>query len=163
MRNNRGLSTMVIAALVGGVWLFFFANQVAINSRPAPERPNEIIHEQIVKVYASQALIAFAKSHDPWAITTNTELIGRLEQAKLQNSWFVKITRAHHAQGEILDTLVIVRPGQHESMFPTTIGVFRTLAGEPPGEYFAEAQIVVIPQSLLTKDPREVLDELFAL
>jgi len=160
MRINRTQSTMVIAALLGAAWLFFYGHHVLLSSRPEPERPNQTIHEQIVKIYASPALIAFAKSHDPWAITTNAELIRALEQARMQNSWLVTITRWLHEQGNVLDTPVIVRPGQHESMFPTTIGVFQTLAGDPPSEYFAEAQIVVIPARLLAKEPREALDEL---
>ncbi len=154
---------LALCALTGVAGLFSFGRHVWKSSAPQAEPPGITVRSEVLTIYASKALIDFAKAHPE--ITTNDELVRLIREAKL-NAWFATVTRNHQADGLFVDVPISYRPGERPECFDNVKAVLRTLAGNRPGpgtvDYagYANAKIEVIEDAMMEMEPVEGLRQL---
>ncbi len=171
MQKLVARASLPVVALFGAICLIGFARfaspvgqklgAAAAGIVEAEEAaPDEILHQELLAIYAPKALIDFTKSREVAGIETNDDLARLIEEAGLRDCWMVTLGRSHMKRAGIIDMPVITRPGQFDYQFRINRAFLQTLAGTPPSEFHANARIVVIPEHLLTEDPHEALKEL---
>ncbi|MGO9468729.1 MAG: hypothetical protein ACLQVF_31750 [Isosphaeraceae bacterium] len=154
---------LALCALTGVAGLFSFGRHVWKSSAPQAEPPGITVRSEVLTIYASKALIDFAKAHPE--ITTNDELVRLIREAKL-NAWFATVTRNHQADGLFVDVPISYRPGERPECFDNMNAVLRTLAGNRarPGTMdYTNAKTEVIDDAMMEMEPMEGLRQLLGV
>ncbi len=159
MQKNVAQAALLAAALVGAVCLVKFAFTV---SHPASEDRDPTVKTEPLVIYAAQELISSLKDFDLEAIAENAEVHRLVDRIDSRKRWIVVLTRFDQKSGKVITMPQIIELGMQDFMFPLTKSYLRILAGKAP-EAGSNTRIVVIPERLLTKDPREALPELLEL
>jgi hypothetical protein len=161
MRNLKRMG-MVAAALLGVAWLAWLGQSV-LRVRPddgPPEVPLRTVGEAL---YASEALIDFARAHDPEGIASQEELMGLLRDAGQDKAWLYLCLRFDMDSGRVRRMGYIYRPDKDPFRFLTVRALLTILAGKPfESEHadFSTIEVIPIPDRLLTDDPRQTLKSL---
>ncbi len=148
------------AAVVGAVGVFVFA--LTIRYRPAEDLSDPTVDQELLVIYAPGDLIDWLKVFDVETIADNAALRRLVDRFDSRDHWIVTLTCFYQKSGMVTSVPQIIELGKQDSLFPLTKIYFKTLAGKAP-PVSSNPRIVVIPERLLEKDPRQVLPELLAL
>jgi hypothetical protein len=158
MRVERPI--MALCALMGVAGLFLFGRHVWNAGAPQTEPSGITTRSEILTIYASKALIDFARAHPE--ITTNDELVRLIREAKL-DVWFAVVGRNHQANAHFTDVAVAYRPGERPECFDNTKAVLLALGGKRPGPgtvAFTNAKTAIIEDAMMGVEPVEGLRQL---
>ena len=157
MMKNLRRTALLTAALVGACGLYRFWQFV---SDPPAKLHKIKVEERLLRIYTFKSLVDFAKKHP--VLETNDELALMIEQDGMQKYWLATLVRWHQWDNADIETSynpLIIHPGRRADQFLQNRAFLKTLAGNPPDDYHANAEIVVVPEHLVAIEPGEALME----
>lgn len=155
---------VVSVFLLGAFGLSRVDYQAAGPARDELAEPGLIDRFEVLNVWLPQALLDLARRGDGLATGgTPEELRACLERNGLGNAWYALRYRGHQTNGGAQDITLVGRTDGSTTPFRTVQDVMLLAAGRPPqgpSMDFSDATISVIPDRMLTADPREAVEEL---
>jgi hypothetical protein len=119
---------------------------------------------EVTTIFLPKGLFELAKRPtDLVVIASHEELQTHLDRLGLATAWYAMTTEGHQLNGTAAEITFIRRPGESPEHFEEYQAVMATAAGRPPdhpGLDFSRAKVVVFADSLMKRDPREVVTEL---
>jgi hypothetical protein len=119
---------------------------------------------EVTRIWLPQGLYDLAKREgETPAVRSHEELQTHLDRLGKGASWYVLAFRHHQADGRVTTIHQIRRPRETPQSFGEFMDAMATVAGIPPKRTeldFSKAQVSVIPDTVSTADPREIIPEL---
>ena len=167
MAQRFGLAVVLSAVILG--WPrteFHTASPPPEDSSDSPPGAGIVVRSEVDIIWLPQALLKLAQRQTELPVTRSLEeLQTYLKQQGLANPWYALKYRSYQVNGEVAEVTLIRRPLESPEHFGEFQNVMAAAAGKPrkePGLDFSLATVVMIPERLLTADPREAVIELMA-
>jgi hypothetical protein len=160
-RHRTGLCA---SALLGAIFLYQLAKRVEQNAIGPADGPFGIAKSEVLTIHATARLIDFARSHG--SFDTNDDLVRSLRESNLEGTWCSLEIRDTMDDGGLQTWSRFIRPGEHDLMLSWSKSALDTLAGRPPNLPafdFRNAEIFVIDESYMQRDPFDAVEELAEL
>jgi hypothetical protein len=154
---------MVVTAIVGVIGLATLTSAV---TRPHIERLGTgiIVRRECVRIWLHPALYELAGRLSDQELRSQDAFARNTEQPGLTNAWYVITIRLIQADGKDAVVSSIHHPFQTGPAFSSEFpDVLATAAGRPPRTGpvdYSAAEVGVVPERLLSLDPRAAFDEL---
>jgi hypothetical protein len=162
---------IVLAILLAGMIAFielagFLARREPGSGPPAPPGSGIAYHVQVETIYLHPTFVALAKlPARSAAIRSHDALRAYLKSCGSEAAWYAITTRSFAASG-ITTLTSYSRPYSSPGSFAQFVDVLAASAGKPPScpeADYSTARVVVIPDDLARRQPREVIAELLEL
>ena len=162
-RKQREFAAMVLAALLGIVFLNAFYSRLAQVVLRQEQPPTELIRMEKAVIWVPDRFIQFAKSQSDRC--SEHELIRRFKAAGLEGRWFAYAERFQRGSREPEYRCVIVN-AEPVTTGAQTLDVLRMVAQAPVSKSSDARvgfglQVVAIPEAWLEENPRTVVESLF--
>jgi hypothetical protein len=163
-RSRLEVIAMLVTSILGIIGLAALSNSVV---RPKADSPNGgmIVRWECLNVWLHPALYDLARRFsESGELPSQEALLRNAEQPGLKEAWYILTLRAVQANGQSAVISMIRRPYETAPAFSDEfVDVLATAAGRPPRSAridYLRAEIGVVPDRLLSLDPREAFDEL---
>jgi hypothetical protein len=158
------MAAMAVTAIAGIIGLAALAINV---TRPPVATPGAgaTVREECVSICVHPTLHDLAKRlSESGELRSQEAYIRNAAQPGLKGAWYIITFRLIQADGNEAFISQIQRPFESIPAFSTEFSdVLATVAGNPPSDGqigYSGAAVVVVPDRLLSLDPREAFDEL---
>jgi hypothetical protein len=158
---------MLVTAILGIIGLWRLGISVT-QPQIKPLDSGTIVRSECVSIWLHPALDDLAaRLSESRELQSQEAMVRNAERPSLKNAWYIITLRSVQANGKFAVISIIRHPygdlPQFTSDFPE---VLATAAGTPPrtgGVDYSVALVGVIPDRLLSLDPRDALEELRSL
>ena len=167
--SKLGSEIFLLFVIAGGAMgLISFASHVSKQDQKhadTDKRGGDMpLRFEIPRIWLPPVLVELAK-HEPstGVINSHEDLRQRLELRGQENVWYAMQLRGHYDDGLIVDTPIVRRPYTAPQSFPELLEILSIVAGKSPGEptdRFMATVVSLLPESLLTRDPRDAVADL---
>jgi hypothetical protein len=167
MRDKFVVLAVLLAGVIAVIELSgFLARREPGSARPAPPGSGIAYHVQVETIYLHPTFVALAKlSPEPAAIRSHDALCAYLKSCGSEAAWYAITTRSFAASG-ITTLTSYSRPYDSPGSFAQFVDLLAAAAGKPPSypeSDYSRARVVVIPDDLARREPREAIAELLEL
>lgn len=160
-RHHAGLCA---AALLGAIFLYQLAKRVEQNAIGPADGQFGIAKSEVLTIHATAGLIDFARTHG--SFDSHDDLARSLRESNLEGIWCSLEIRDTMDNGGLQTWSRLIHLGEHEYMLSCYNSTLATLAGWPPNSPtfgYRGAEVFVIDESYMERDPFEAVEELAEL
>jgi hypothetical protein len=154
-------AVLPIAAVFGLIWVSLQAVAPTPHGKPGS---GIVLRTDVTAIWVPKALRDQAQSEAGRPIIRSPdELRNYLERHGLIDAWYALVSRGYQVNGDSAEITQVRRVSEAPAHIEELQDVMATAAGNPPRSEirdFSRATVGIIPDALLTADPRKAVTEL---